>query len=52
MFLALFELKNPTYRSDGEVGSSHLCIGSGEFLQFDSKQHLDNKPEVRDKKVK
>lgn len=50
MFLGLLELKHPTCRSDGEVGSSHLCIGSTEFLQLDSKQHFDNKPEAKDKK--
>lgn len=50
MYLGLLELKNPTCRSDGEVSSSLLCIGSTEFLQLDSKQHFDNKPEAKDKK--
>lgn len=51
MFLGLLELKNPTCRSDGEVESSHLCIGSAEFLQLESKQHFDNKTEAKDKKT-
>lgn len=51
MFLGLLELKNPICTSDGEVGSSYLCIGSAEFLQLDSKQHFDNKPEAKDKKI-